>query len=276
MGSKNRLAIILTTFVILFPSLALALDLGTNITIYDKRSSTTSGWYGTQEDQEVEPGMLNTQAWDLEGFFLKGNELSLVSGFDFKNGEEGWTSGDIFIDTDGDARFGDINEWVNSTQENGNVAVTNKYGYDFVYTLDFSDNHYDLYRLSKDSKVLTTYFHQNQGSSPWRYKSDGTPITTGNFHYYDGLTDADTGFLGDTSNNATHYALTGFDLADLGLPPGQTITAHFTMKCGNDNLMGQAPVPTPEPATIILFGSGMIGVGLFGRRKSREHASKVS
>lgn len=267
MRSKNRLTtIILTIFMIFFPSLVLALDLGTNITIYDERSKNTNGWYGIQEDQEVEPGMTSTQVWDLEGFFMKGQELSLVGGFDFKNGEEGWTSGDIFIDTDGDARFGEIDEWVNSSNKNGNVAVKNKYGYDFVYALDFSDNHYDLYRLSSDSNVLTAYYHQNQGSSPWRYESGGTFIASGNFYYKDGLTDSDTGFLSDSSSS-THYALTGFELADLGLPPGQMLTTHFTMQCGNDNLMGRAPVPTPEPATIILFGTGMIGVGIFGRRK---------
>ncbi len=276
MRSKNRLiTIVLTVFTIFFPSLVLALDLGTNITIYDKSSQNASGWYGIQEDQEVEPGMVHTQIWDLEGFFMKGYELSMVGGFDFKNGEEGWTSGDIFVDTDGDARFGNIDEWVNNSQENGNVAVKNKYGYDFVYTLDFSSNHYDIYRLSGDSNVLTTYYHQNQGSSPWRYDSGGTLIASGSFDYLDGLTDSDTGFLSDSSSGI-HYALTGFDLADLGLLPGQTLTAHFTIRCGNDNLMGQAPVPTPEPATIILFGSGMIGIGLFGRRKDRHPSSKIS
>jgi len=66
-----------------------------DITIYDNRGTGT-GWYGGNEDQEVEPGMVNTQAWDLEGFFLQGNSLSMVGGFDFKNGYEGYKSGDIF------------------------------------------------------------------------------------------------------------------------------------------------------------------------------------
>jgi len=39
---------------------------GDNITIYDN-----DGYYGSgvgYEDEETEPGMVNSQAWDLEGF----------------------------------------------------------------------------------------------------------------------------------------------------------------------------------------------------------------
>ena len=77
-----------------------------NITIYDGNSSSETGWYGTQEDQEVEPGMQTGQYWDLEGFFLDGSMLSMVGGFNFKTGRDGYTSGDIFIDIDGDAGGG--------------------------------------------------------------------------------------------------------------------------------------------------------------------------
>ena len=50
---------------------ASALVLGDNITIYDGMGIGT-GWYGAQEDQEVEPNNLQNQSWDLEGFFLNG------------------------------------------------------------------------------------------------------------------------------------------------------------------------------------------------------------
>ena len=48
-----------------FPGSALALDLGQNITIPDLVGSG-SGWAGAQEDQEVEPGCLTGQQWDME------------------------------------------------------------------------------------------------------------------------------------------------------------------------------------------------------------------
>ena len=87
--------------------LAYTLDLGTQITIDDKNEASGL-WYTTPaapnvDDQEVEPGMVRNQVWDLEGFFLKGSELSLSGGYNFEDGEAGFMSGDIFIDVDGDA-----------------------------------------------------------------------------------------------------------------------------------------------------------------------------
>ena len=86
-----------------------------NITIYDNRVSGSPGdWYNRGnapgEDQEVEPGMLTGQSWDLEGFLLNGNILSMVGGYNFKDGvmynRDLITSGDIFIDVNGDAKYG--------------------------------------------------------------------------------------------------------------------------------------------------------------------------
>lgn len=57
-----------------------ALNLGTNITIWDKMGTVN-------EDQEVEPNCVWDQQWDLEGFFLKGTTLTMVGGYDFKNGK---------------------------------------------------------------------------------------------------------------------------------------------------------------------------------------------
>jgi len=76
------------------------ISFATNITIPDLNSSSSNSWYGTHEDQEVEPGMARSQAWDLEGFFVNGTVLSLVGGYDFKNGAgsgKKFYSGDIFI-----------------------------------------------------------------------------------------------------------------------------------------------------------------------------------
>ena len=48
----------------------------------------------------------------------------------------------------------------------------------------------------------------------------------------------------------------------------ENIGLHWTMKCGNDVIEGAAPVP--EPSTMLLLGSGL--VGLWGiRKKRREH-----
>src|SRR5687768_5429326 len=90
---------------------ALALPLGTNITISDGNFSAAPG-YGNYEDNETEtnPNTIQSQVWDLEGMYINGPKLTLVGGFDFKNGvthnSHNYKSGDIFIDLNGNAVYG--------------------------------------------------------------------------------------------------------------------------------------------------------------------------
>lgn len=232
-----------------------ALSFGSDITISD-RNATTSDWHKVTEDQEVEPGMSHGQIWDLEGFFLEDNQLSIVGGFDFVNGQSSYKSGDLFLDINGDAKFGDIHGSVN-----GNRDVLNTFGYDYVVDLDFTTSSYNVYAIDTNSTVVTSYYKQNQGSSPWQYNADGSDklINSGSFINYANLSDADTGFLG-----GKHYALQGIDLSFLG--EDMEFFSHFTMGCGNDNLMGQGTTaPVPEPATMLLLGTGLLGFA--GSRK---------
>jgi hypothetical protein len=238
------------------------ISFATNITIPDLNSSSSNSWYGTHEDQEVEPGMARSQAWDLEGFFVNGTVLSLVGGYDFKNGAgsgKKFYSGDIFIDITGDAVYGNT-----KGSENGNRQVANTFGYDYVLDLDWDNLTYDLYGINGNSKVLTAYYKQNQGSSPWRYDSGGTLIYKDkNFDYITGLTDGQTGFLGGLHNKLS------MDLSFLNTLTGNAhtdFTVHYTMGCGNDNIMGYGTIPNPEPATMILLGFGLIGIAGIGRK----------
>ena len=43
------------------------------------------------------------------------------------------------------------------------------------------------------------------------------------------------------------------------------LLTHFTMECGNDNLIGSAVVP--EPATMVISSLFLIGAGFIVRRK---------
>lgn len=244
MNKLLRSAVILAV-VLLAAGNVLAYDFGMNITISDKNSEG-SGWYSDREDQETEPGMIANQSWDMEGFFLNGNTLTMVGGYDFVNGNQNLMSGDIFFDVNGDARYGDIHGAA------GTRIVTDTFGYDYVMDLNFDDFSYDVYSLGAGSTTITSKESANQGSNPWRYNSGGTKIGSGSFTYHTGLSDAETGLLG-----GTHNALTGLDVSFLN----GSFVSHFTMECGNDNLMGE----TPEPATMFLLGSGL--VGLAGLRK---------
>lgn len=279
---------------------AFAGNYGTNITIFDGERTNEGLVNPIYEDNETEPGMVQSQEWDLEGFFLKGNILTMIGGFNFKTGVPGYnglnsskdfTSGDLFISTNASygrplsgAMYlvGSAGEIITDTNGNnvaynplasqdGSKNVSSSFGYEYALDINWAALTFSIVQLNPDSATTTVYYHQNEdgspSSNPWKYFANGTiigqPGTVNNLSIVN-----DSGFSGMGSNN-THYAVS-FDLSNFfsvtGLY-GQDFYTHFTMGCGNDNLMGQGTAPVPEPGTLLLFGTGLAGLGAFARRK---------
>jgi hypothetical protein len=179
--------------------------------------------------------------------FLSGTKLTLVGGYNFKTGFGGTTSGDVFVDVTGDAKYGSA---ANGASGRGGT-VQNRFGYDYVLDLDFSSMTFDVFALG--AGTYTSRGSDIAPSNPWRYVRGGTEVAGYQdigFSFLSGLTDAQTGFAG-----GTHYAIS----LDVSFLSGKDAIFHNTMSCGNDNLMGRAHVPDTA-ATLSLFGVALLGL----------------
>jgi len=253
-----------------------ALPYGTNITISDKNNNGSNpagagNWYSDREDNETEtnPSTITQQVWDLEGMYLDGTNLTLVGGFDFKNGTDhgGYTykGGDIFIDTGANsAKYGQL--------ANGGSGVSgivaNSFGYEYVIDIGaFTSTSFSYNIVALTASSLVNRGLDVASSNPWTYSSGGTIVGSG-IGAYGLVSGGDVsilGLLGDGGNN-NHYYIS-LDLSSVPSIYGDNIF-HYTMECGNDNLMGKATVANVPDAssTAMLLGAAFAGVAGLRRR----------
>jgi hypothetical protein len=255
--------------------------LAENITIADTvlNSSSSNSWWNTaNEDQEVEPNSPTGQQWDLEAFVLNGTKLIMIGGSNFKSGVrmDGYTyrSGDIFLDVNGDAIYGSAPNPGNTVP--GDYKVANIFGYDYALRMNFADMTYKINVLTPTSQLITVNLGENFDSNPWRYDSGTRRLGSFSFDFLAGLSDAEILDLYDVAlQGGSHYAVVLDLLTDfqsLGITLEQ-FYAHFTMESGIDNLMGDPPLPAcevPIPPTVFLWGTGLGGVFLLGKRRKRD------
>ncbi len=272
-------------FFLLFSS-GWADPVGTSITISDANYAG-SGWYSNREDNETEtnPNTITAQVWDLEGMYLNGSNLSLVGGFDFQDGVvnagKTYKTGDIFIDVNGDAKYGQAANGGSGTSAWGSTAtVANSFGYDYVISFNAAVTQYSVFQITPLSLVRRVT--DVPSSNPWRYVSGGTAVADyqnvaiggfgtllpSEYNALETFGSTSPGLLGDASGNNTHYYLT----VDLSFLPDSTLTTlHYTLECGNDNLMGRFTTPPRVPdsgATALLLVvpiAAMVGI----RRRRR-------
>jgi len=223
---------------------------------------TADGWIQfADDDVTVSPGG-GGQAFDAEYLFYKLEDgalsIGLQTGF---NVREGWQtynggsdiyySGDLALSFDGD-------------------DTSYEYGFDFgLYTENYFTigDKVSMNGTGKDTAGLYENVVWDSGVYPGHSSSSPFAMEGGSLVVdNDGINTSNTNAGYDSSRN-TYWRTVTLDFALLGMD-FSGFDAHWTMSCGNDVIEGHAPVP--EPATMLLFGAGLMGLaGTRLRRKQK-------
>lgn len=223
---------------------------------------------GTAEDGIITPGV-GGQKFDAEYLLyqMNGSKLSLAlqTGFNVETGKlsyngKNYFAGDLALSFDGNASSG--------------VPSSFEYAVDFgLKTRDYNSH---LVDAGTGTGIDQAGVYGNVGWNNNIAFPNSSPFAMTDGDKIDGALlggmEAGSG-SGTITGDLSYYRIVTLNLDEiLGSDwdlDGFILDAHWTMSCGNDEINGRLTVaPVPEPATMLLFGTGLLGLsGVLRRRK---------
>jgi len=201
-------------------------------------------------------------SWDVEkiGLFINAGVLyiGLQADYDLVNGYNTGSSADIYNGNIGPGDF---------VFSFGNTA-----GASWDFAIDYSISGGDVSLTFHDNTISWDNAKFAHTDLPYQAGSSTDSQTFTNVGKYQKVTTSGAINNGHVIEAAVNLNELSANLVSL-FGANDTLNVHWMMECGNDYIATQEKYDyssVPEPATLLLFGMGLLGAGALGRRKVKK------